>query len=508
MISRTTYLAAWVLVFGFLTLHTTHADELALPGLKLTQPQIPAAVEGATRKLNEQMGRNVEPALNAAVHLVQLFGAEVLKDELRDTTLQMLGIESFDKDTPRMIYLEPFARIKHRDNPEKRQAFLEQLETDFHMTAGDPWKPEDFPALSAYFDANQQQLDRLVAIADLPHYYAPILSAETPPSLMGASYTLEYRLPYMAHCLAKRAMRSLATGDFDSATNDLMAAHKLANLLANGSPLDVSLAKAHWADSFAFRSEQSMLRSGLLSADQAKQYLAKLQEMPRLPSDVRAADIGERLTMHREIEMLRDSDEALFAFFDWDPMERQADLAKLRGADIDWKLAFERTNEIQDKIVAALGMTDPKAQLAEIRRLDAAAAQWQKATDTDKTSLYDSLMANREAASRWIGEAVAMGCRPNLWQRVHTDNRGSVRRDFTLVGFALVAYRQEHGAYPKQLSELTPNLLKELPADPHSNEQWGYKQLPNGKVRLISWGANGIPNAGDWRDDDVSLELD
>lgn len=496
-----------LVLFGPST-RTTLAAEIRMPeGLELTTPHIPKMVTGATRELNMRLSKGIDPAQNAAVHLTQLLGDSVFPEPLRAASKEMLGIASLDSAAPRFFYIQSFVQSKFPQDEQKRDAFLKQFTSELQSFDGGPWESTQFPILAQFFDANEPALDRLGEIADLSSYYAPVLSAESPGSLISASFTLEYRLPYLGQCLYVRAMRRLGDGDFEGASSDLLAIHKLARLLASGSPLDVSTAKAHWIESNAFKGEVAMLQSGLLSADQAGQYLKKLDELPPMPSPVAAADVGERLVIQREIELLRDNDDALYAFFDWDPAEHQKDVAALREANLDWDLAFQEAKQVQDEAVAALAISDFEAQMKEIDRLNEVAKAWREEEEANETPLVETLDTKREAASRLMGKATAMALRANLWQRVHTHHRGIVRRDLVKTGLALVAYQKEHGDYPKQLSDLSPDLLKELPLDVHSGEPFGYEQRGEEGVRLFSLGANRIPDQGNWRDDDVSLNL-
>lgn len=514
MISRRS--AAWRVVCLVLMLVTLdllaaggQADEgLVTSGMKLGSPTIPENVTGAMRELNARMSKGIKPADNAVVHLVQLFGKGVLVENLREPSLEMLGIEALDPELPRLIYMRDFAKMKHPENEKSQDKFIEKLAVEFHDAAAKPWKSKDYPILAEYFDVNKAQLDRVTRIADLPAYYAPLLSEDQPPSLMSPSFAIEYRLPYLSQCLAIRAMSRLTEGDFADATRDLIAGHKLALLLANGSPMDVSMAKAHWVDSNAFRGELEMLRSGLLTEAEAREYAAILQALPPMPKSSVAADVGERFIVRQEIELLRDNDDAMHGFFDWDASLHLEDLSKLRAAKINWDLAIKRADEIQDETVNAMLLTDREKQMREIDRLNQEATFWKESAESDETKLNDALMKDPEAASKWIGESVARSLKTNIWQRVHTDNRGSVRRDFMIVALALVAYQKAENEFPNQLADLSPSILKTIPLDTHSNEMFGYQKLPNGKAQLTSWGADRIANAGQWPSDDLVIELE
>ncbi|MHB9132730.1 MAG: hypothetical protein ACYDBB_16810 [Armatimonadota bacterium] len=65
-----------------------------------------------------------------------------------------------------------------------------------------------------------------------------------------------------------------------------------------------------------------------------------------------------------------------------------------------------------------------------------------------------------------------------------------------LTVFALRAYQQQHGAYPKNLSALVPEYLPELPADPFSLYATLQYRREGDRYMLYSVGPDGIDNYG------------
>lgn len=494
-------------VCGLFSVESQAEEALIPPGMKLTAPVFPAGLGNATLALNQRLSIGVEPAHNAAVHLLQLFGGSVLDENLRDASCGMMGIESLDPDLPRFIFMRDYVRVKHPTDKDKQYELLVQLEKELSVAENHLWHMADHPLLTQFFVDNEEALNRAIEIANLPNYFAPILSADTPPSLMSASFAIEFRLPALAHSLSVRALGHFAGGNFEAAQTDLLAAHKYALLVANGSPLDISIAKAHLIDSYPFRSEMIMMKEGNLNVEQAKQLLDAIVTLPRLPPSSTAAEIGERLTLQQEIELLRDDETAMLGFFDWDAVLHQLELTRLQSAGIQWDVAIKRGNEIQDEIVATLSEPDRKKQLEEIERLNAEAASWSEANENNEATLYEMVVENPESASKWIGESLAMALRPNLWQRIHTDHRGAVRRDLTIIGFALIVAHRKSGSYPAQLSDLAPEILSKVPVDAHTDEMFGYQQLENEGVQLISWGADKVSNSGNFPSDDLWIDL-
>lgn len=475
--------------------------------LRLTTPKLPDNLPRVAKELNERFSAGVIPVENSAVYLVRLMGEDVFDAELRADSLAMLGVESLGADGPKFVYFEPYAANLIPGDKTKQRQLFNQLTNQFQNAYGSIWKASDYPALAKYFDENDAALDELVRITKMPSYYAPILTAEHPPSLIGASYSIERRLPHLGQCLSIRALRRFGEGNFNGTVTDLIACHHLANLLAKGSPLDVSIAKAHWLDSYAFQGEWSLIASGQLTADQAKQLQTEMQSLSPIAPSHTSADVGERMTLHQEIELLKDHDEALYAFFDWAPAMNAEQLKALRAANIDWNEAHKRADEIQDETVETLLISDRDQQNAEIDRLNKKLDQWRKQTDADETTLLQSLETDRIAGSRWLGEAIALALRTNIWQRLCTDRRGQVRRDLISVGLALEEYHRRHGYYPAKLADLSPEILASIPSDAHAEEPFTYVREDKQHVELISWGTNRENDAGKLFHDDVIMQL-
>ncbi|MCC9608008.1 hypothetical protein LOC68_02150 [Blastopirellula sp. JC732] len=482
-------------------------SETAAKELQLKTPTIPNHLEGAVRDLNAQFSEGIDPDKNAVVYLVRLLGDDIFDAGLRDDSLAMLGIESIGNGSPRFAYFEQYVTSVVPKDASKRQDLLKQLTLEFQSANGAVWKSADYPALAQYFAANEAALDELVRISKFPSYYAPILTAENPPTLLGASYAIERRIPYLGQCLSIRASQRMGDGNFAGAVSDLIAVHQLANQLAEGSPLDVSLAKAHWVDSYAFQAEYAILASGMLTADQAKEYQKELQNVSSMAPSQTAADIGERLILRQEIESLKEHDAAFYAFFDWAPASHAEQMKALRAANIDWDLALQRANEVQDETVETLLISDAKRQAEEIDRLNSEVDEWRKRNDADETTLLEALEVDRDQGSRWIGEAVALALRTNIWQRLCTDRRGHVRRDFISVGLALEEYHRRRGYYPAALADLSPEILPSIPNDSHSQKPFTYMRNDDQHVELISWGTNRENDAGRLLQDDLILKL-
>lgn len=499
---------ALVCLLGF-TLPAVSQDQVPreweLPaGLEVGQPQLPDHLQGSMRALNERLSAGLDPAENAAVLLVQLFGEEVFDPPLREDSLAMLGIRSLSSTAPRFQYLDAYTNSRAG---QITAAEVNEIHRGLLETSERPWPGAENPALVDFLEANAAALDLLVTAADRPRYYAPLLSEENPPRLLSASPAIDRRLPTMARCLTARAMLRAGEGDFDGAVKDLLACHKLAVLVAQGSPLDLSVAKAHIIDAFASGAEREWVVGGQLTGEQARQLRQALQSLPAIPGDGHAADIGERAIVHQEIELLKTDKDSVEGFLESDKEDVAQQVEFFRNADIHWDLAIKRADEIQDAIVKALSIRDRAEQQTQFQRLDERYMAWQRPPEAGEESFAESFERDPAATSRWIGESQAWALRTNYWQRRHTDDRARNRRTLVDIGLALVIHRREHGTFPTELSELVPAILPEVPLDPHSETPFHYVRLAADHARLTSWGANGVDDAGKIFNDDQILEL-
>lgn len=474
-------------------------------GLVLKTPKIPSSVTGTLRSLNETLSRDLAPADNAAVLLLQLFGDEALEPKLRSATLEMLGIESLSRTAPRFIYLEQFTRTRSGLTPEQTQSETLQLNEQLRIASERAWTRDEFPVLADYLTANRAALDAVVIASYRPRYYAPMLSVEEPPRLLSAAFNIDRRLPFVARVLAARGLLR-STDQTKRSVDDLLACQRLAVLLAVGLPLDVSNVKAYLVDALACNAAIGMLQSGQLTSQEATAYLKGLDRIPRLPSPALAANVGERAVLHQEIELLQTDKASVEGFFEV-PGGKAAQPSDMDLSKIQWELAHKRADEIQNQIVQALSVRDRNEQQSQFKKLDEAHAAWDATADAKTGQLADVIDKDPAAASRWIGESMAMALRPRYWQRRVADDRARSRRDQITIGMALIAFKHEHGEFPSALPHLAPQSLPAIPVDAYSDAPFHYVRPAKDRARLVSWGANGIDDAGSNFNDDQTIEL-
>ena len=474
-------------------------------GLELKQPEMAYGVEGVMRDLNVELCKDVQPADNAAVLLVQVVGEDVFDSVLRGACLDMLGIRRL-ADAPRMQYIPAFVQA-HREPGTDAGVEADRMAGALMMCSERPWTREQYPDLAEYLEGNADALDLVVAAADRPRYYAPLLSLEEPMRLLSASFSIEFRMPYLARCLTARALNRLVEGDFAAGATDLAACHKLGVLLASGSPMDISCAKAHVVDAFPSHAVMALIRSGELDPQQASQLLAVLKAAPEMPTSEVAADVGERAILHEELELLRDDEASRDGYFETGPPENRQALEAIVKQPALYELMIAAADAQQDKMVHALGIRSHAEQYPEFKKLDDEFTEWNSSEEESAVPFAVLAAANPKGAAESVGLSMAMALRTNPWQRRHTDDRAQHRRDAAQIGLALVAYRGAHGEYPAELTDLAPDFLDEVPNDAFSDAPFIYEQRTPEHAVLTSFGANQRDDAGALLNDDLIVEF-
>lgn len=484
--------------------------------VKLTTPRMPVELKGSMRTINETLSKDVKPIDNGVVWLLQAVGGECIEQKLRKQTFEMLGIEALSEKYSRLMKIEDFSAARKIAG---NDIMKDGREFGGGMNAGTMsiWTRDKYGAFADYLDQNSEALELIAAAVKRPQYYMPLVCDEEPQRIISASYGLELRLLFAAKLVVARAFLRMGEENIEGAMEDLLTCHRLASLMSRGSPFDVTTAKGGMIDAFAYNGEQVLLESGKVTAEQAKQYLKELAAVPPMLPAAEIADRGERAIIQQEIELIGEDQDDLRSLFE---VEKEED-EKKEGKDgeksedpkplpeIKWDLAVARGHEIQDKIVAALREQELTKQREMFGAIDKEYAKWDEEGDSITAKVVEGLEKRKDldGASRYLGEAMARALRPNYRQRQATEDRGTVRRDLSLLGFALVAYQREKGEFPAELGGIVPEYLEKVPLDPQSGKAYFYERESKESARLVSWGANREDDAGRVPNDDQIFKL-
>jgi len=484
-------------------------DEIPVPdGLVCAKSDMPIELVGSLKSLNERLASAVSPERNAVNWLLIAIGADAFEPELKSDSLAMLGLKTLPAGSPQFVPLGDFAKFLDGVPPEMAHEAALQIQDELFAAAEAPWPRERFPRLVSYFEANGPALKTIAAASRQPGYYAPLLSVESPPRLMGAALNIERRFPFLARMYNARAMLALQEGRLPEAIDDLMTCHRLARLLAVGSPMDVSQAKAHVVDAFAARGEMQLLASGKVQGEVLESLTQQFRSLPDMPTADLAAGIGERAIVHQEIELLSTDPLSVAGFFEEPGGSGPGKTSPVPSMEtVKWQAAIGRADEIWDEIVTALATRDREQQRRRFVKLDEFFASIDGTADEHDKKFAEQLLKDPVATSRWVGESLATALRPILWQRRLSDDRSRARHDLVALGLALLNYHAKQGQFPAQLEALQPEFLAALPPDAHSDGSYLYFRDADHAVRVMTLGANLKDDAGSLYNDDTTVEI-
>lgn len=233
-------------------------------------------------------------------------------------------------------------------------------------------------------------------------------------------------------------------------------------------------------------------------------WLHDLQRLPPMPNMADRLDFNERIVTLDSFMMIARGG-AL--------PEDAGFLTKLAFKGIDWEPALRLTNQLCDRMAAAMRLKDRAERQKKL-------SQIQKDLDEKiKKSRQPGAMGNFLGAltttPRKIGEQsgqILLGLlMPAVYKVIQASDRSEQIQRNLHVAFALACYHREHGRYPDKLDALAPAFLERVPQDLFSGTALIYRPSDKGYL-LYSVGVNGRDDEGrgfgdDEDADDLSVRM-
>jgi hypothetical protein len=459
--------------------------------------------------LNRQLARGITPNSNANVLLWKAIGPHPQGRDVLPEYFWVLGIEVPPVQGDYFVELKHYTPDQFPPGPGgpggpgglagpggPADSIIEQHE----QAKRRPWTPRQFPQLAGWLKANQKPLALAVEASRCPGYFNPIVpprDGNGSAGLINAPLHAVALSRDIANALTVRAMLHLGEGRFDDAWEDLLACHRLARLIGRGATLIEALV-GFAIDSNAGIADVALLDGARLTSKQAKACLRDLQALPLLPVVADKIDLGERFVCLDIVMMLNWHGLDYLDRYSTNPPKGKSETwRKIVLANVDWDPALRNANRWFDRIAATLRVKNRSAREQQINALDqdirAMAEKVRK-----KTSLKESLLDVEGSASTWgekVGDILSSTFLPAFRKMQQAADRGEQAQVNLHLAFALAAYRHDHGVYPKQLSDLAPKYLGEIPDDLYSGMPLIYRPTETGYL-LYSVGPNGEDDAG------------
>jgi hypothetical protein len=199
-----------------------------------------------------------------------------------------------------------------------------------------------------------------------------------------------------------------------------------------------------------------------------------------------AIDVSERFQFLDGVSLLARDKETVLNFvgsrsgFADSPLASKI-VQEFRSRSANWDEILRMGNEELDKMVAAARQpTFPERR----REFEALVRELRAAESETKVS------GEPAAFTRRLGKLLALFVARPCERCSEAETRARTRDTLDQLGFALVAYRAEHPAFPEKLDALAPKYIPHVPNDLYSERPLRYRR--NGKgIVLDSVGANG-----------------
>ncbi len=372
----------------------------------------------------------------------------------------------------------------------------------------EPWAGASLPELEAWFIANQDKLDRLVAASTRPKYWLPI------QSFMGDDMSM-WRISWALCCcdleakcafqmLKLRALWHLGAERYTEAWQDLLAIARFSRLLI-ATERGLCSIESFWAARklqvlFEDIVMRRLISNPRVSAELLSRILADLDALGR-PSSIEAAVTAERLVMldglvfvARRVSQGRRERAEQIGF------QSCVEPSFLWRTSLDWNELLSLANADFDEYDKAIRISGHRERRGELQRIDdASGGRWHEWNTWPHLPMH---LCSRGYRSGFVLGSVWYD-RLGFREVADRATRGLATYELLRTAAALAAWRLDHQddatAYPERLEDLVPVYLPAVPVDPFSDEPFVYERQGNGYL-LASVAENGVYDGGNNED--------
>jgi hypothetical protein len=333
-----------------------------------------------------------------------------------------------------------------------------------------------------------------------PRRYDPLCCGEK-TSLIAVLLPAHQNYRDVASALCARAMLQLNDGKCEAAWEDLLTCHRLARLAGQG-PTVMDAFLAFSREESACAGDQALLQHDYLTATQVAKMREDLNRLPPMPNMADKVDVAERFTYLNTVsDYSRQGAASLAGFIAPEVIEIASETKRLKNTidslirysdrtAIDWDFILRMGNGWYDRIADAYRKPTRAEQKKALGKIEEDIRKLKKMAE-DAQSLDESMRNNPgKAFSERFSEVILTMFLPQISSYLHIEDRWIMRFELDKLGFALAAYRADHGAYPAKLADLAPNYVAEVPKDIFNNSELHYRLEGKGYL-LYSVGVNG-----------------
>jgi hypothetical protein len=373
------------------------------------------------------------------------------------------------------------------------------------------WTANEFPKVASWLALNERAMQLVYESSKRPRFYEPLIVTS---SLYEGSMSHPAELRRVAQAFSLRAMLNAAKDDIRAASDDLMAVHRLARAVGQ-QPMMINVLLSLEFDDQACRAEQSLLSKRNLSASDWLKLKRNVEDLPSLPTMLETFETTERFAFLDTAALVARNgfDEFRRIVGGGQPLsDNQKNMFAGLSAMTDWDRVLRNGNSWYDRLADAVRKPTHKERIDAIAKV---AAEFDELKTTHKKKYaHDLLRSPREATSDLVCNIFLLVVFPPTTIAEDPWARSEMRLELITLGFAMAAYRADHGSYPSKLAELSPKYITAIPKDLFADGELHYKLNADGYV-IYSVGPNGVDDGGKGMDeakngeswDDIALRI-
>ncbi len=478
----------------------------------ITEPLRPDGSVDYVAELNRRHRQGVTPRNNAAVLFWKAVGPKEILPEYRAKYFGMLGIRPLREKGHYFVDYAGFV-TRRKGSPEApppaQDAEIQgEAWERLALVTQRPWTQEEFPVLAKWLTANERPLKLLVEASKRPRRYDP-LCCRVRTTLISVPLPANM-YPEVAQSLCIRAMLRLGEGKVEKSRDDLLACHRLARLASQGQTL-VEACTAFSVEETACTGDRVLLQRAHLGAAQIAEMREDLDRLPPMLPMIDKLDV-ERFTYLDTMsdysrQGIRSVTEGFTMLAEIDAAEYGAlmgtvDLLSQHADErtADWDVVLRMGNSWYDRIVEAYRRPTAMKRMEALSKIEADLRKLKKSAADAKSLEKQMLDDPGQALSERLGQILLIFFFGDPTHFAEVENRATMRFELVKLGFALAAYRTDHGNYPARLGDLVPDYVTEVPADIFTGSALRYRRQREGYL-LYSVGINGKSDGARGYDD-------
>jgi hypothetical protein len=430
--------------------------------------------------LNERLSQGVTPANNANVLIWKAIGPRPEGALMPAEFYKWLSIDKPPENGDYFIGLEKYLKEHLKiDDPEQAEAIRDQQTRSTQR----PWTAQQYPHIAGWLKMNEKPMAVLIEATRRSHYFSPLVPGKPdkgPTSLFSALIPAVQKTRELAVLLAARAMLRVGAGRHNEAWQDLLACHRLGRHVARGATLIEGLVGIA-LDHVASAADVALLAHSDLSAQQIKERLRDLQQLPPMPLMADKLELGERFVFLDSIKLFEQGGiDAIEGIAAGHRSKAPGPIAQRYLESIHWDEALRSANRWYDRLAAAMRIKDHEERHKQLYQLEVE-IKTLKAKTVEAAALIRMTLGTPQAKGKAIGDILICLLVPAFVRVQQAWERTEQEQQNLHLAFALAAYRRDHGRYPQKLDTLAPTYLPRIPLDPGASHSFRVAPRTSGR---------------------------